>query len=850
MMHSKMATLAEFQSRARDALSGSILRAADYLQRQPDRRESIARTIGVMLLESPTGSGKTLTLGRTLEQVRGRMRERCVWFWFAPFAGLVAQTRVALAEQCPTLRLRDLWSDRDPSLLRDGDVFLQTWASVAKRNRQALTARRDGGDGPVSLDEMLRQLRAEGVRVGVVIDEAHLNFGVNAQAAAAFYLDVLQPDFTLLATATPNDAALADFERLAGVKVESRVRVSRDDVVRAGLNKRGLKLGVISTRGDAAHLIEPEMAALTAGWEQHKRLKLALEARGISLKPLMLVQVEDQKRGEVDPVRRIEQKLIDLGAPRSAIAVHTSGDPDPDFHALAIDETKEVLVFKVAVATGFDAPRAWTLVSVRPNRGKSFGLQIVGRIMRVHPRVRPIHGQDDVLDRGYVFLTNGEEQGGLEQAAAELKAVRSSIESIADELAVIEVGNGAWPQGFSGAASAPKSAEERAERLSALMVAGLAPADAHAFPPHEQDRLIVQGEWRRSLRTASLFDGLADVPTPALATRRRSLPLRSDIELPAALSREILPSPDTWDEAIAQDAARALFRQKETPVAHLNIVRGRVSVSLRELFLEEAAQEEDLQVRLSDARIAEVAQQAFEFNDQLDPRRLKAALLEQFALVCHREGRDFTDADLRRALDLFAMARPRALAEALREAQAAYVQVTSAQPLPELVVEESAELRASRLSAWGVFPPNMNDEERAFAELIDNDTSGRVKWWLRLQESATWSPDPDPAQRPALLPGLRRRRQRPQHAGRRRPGGDQGRRRDRPAPVRRQPDQDPRLPPRLPQGALGGARGRGLDQRRTRHRPRQDHHHREVRGGKSGGGLGGRSDSGGRREVD
>jgi hypothetical protein len=33
----------------------------------------------------------------------------------------------------------------------------------------------------------------------------------------------------------------------------------------------------------------------------------------------------------------------------------------------------------------------WTLVSVRPSRGRDFGMQIVGRIMRVHPLVRSFH---------------------------------------------------------------------------------------------------------------------------------------------------------------------------------------------------------------------------------------------------------------------------------------------------------------------------------------------------------------------------------------------------------------------------------------------------------------------------
>jgi len=144
---------------------------------------------------------------------------------------------------------------------------------------------------------------------------------------------------------------------------------------------------------------------------------------------------------------------------------------------LAFDPSREVLIFKVAVATGFDAPRAWTLVSVRPSRGKDFGLQIVGRIMRVHPAVRSIHGQDDLLDRGYVFLTDPELQSGLKEAAEIVDSVVSSIDVVTDNFDLVELGT-SQPLNTNDAHSifinrklptAPKSDTERQERLDILI---------------------------------------------------------------------------------------------------------------------------------------------------------------------------------------------------------------------------------------------------------------------------------------------------------------------------------------------------------------------------------------------
>ena len=739
-------SLVRFQKDAVDTL-GATIRTAERLQPADNAlRGRWARSAGVMLLEAPTGSGKTLVLGRTLEAVRSKLTNRCVWFWFTPYSGLVQQTRDALAAQCPSLRLRDIASDREIATARDGDIFIQTWAAVAANDKKTRRVRQASESGP-SLDAMIASLAEAGTHIGVVIDEAHLNFGATARAAASFYLEVLKPDFTLLATATPNDEKLLDFERAAGVTVESRVIIERSDVVDAALNKRGLMMGVLRLSPEDARFIDPEQATLTAAWKQHTLVERRLLERSINLTPLMLVQVEDQIKGGADPVSRVREKLLEIGVPSAAIAVHTSGEPDPDFHSLAYDPSKSVLIFKVAVATGFDAPRAWTLVSVRPNRGKAFGLQIVGRIMRVHPSVRPIHGEDRLLDSGYVFLTDPELQQGLDAAVDELKAVRASIESIADVLNVFEFSNAS--QSIAGlpqvpipsGAAPPADDAERNARLASLIDAGFAPSSALQETPVEQDRTIISGEWQRSLRETPLFgDGLPLSSGPTAGQLGRSYPLRIDRGVPTSLLREVLPDPSELDGATVHEIAAALFRQPDTPFDVLNVVQRRAIFSLRDLFLSEQAQETlQVSVRMSASRIAESSQTAFEFNDRLDPRKLKAAIVSKFGEVCEARGIEAEERALRRALDYFAMIRPEAISAAVREAQAAHLKIVPADPIPPLEVSVDDVVEVARLGAYDVFPPRMNNEEKAFADVLDSDTSGRVLWWLRLQENARWA---------------------------------------------------------------------------------------------------------------
>jgi type III restriction enzyme len=741
--------LATFQHEAVDALSATIRRVASHIDDHLDDRRKIALRSGAMLLQAPTGSGKTLMLGRTIEGLIGTLPMKTIWFWFAPYAGLVTQTTDALAEQCPGIRLRDLTKDRESTGARDGDCFIQTWAAVAANNADAKRVRRES-EGAHSLDQMLVTLRASGFAIGVVIDEAHLHFGASAAVAANFYLDILQPDFTLLATATPNDDKLAAFEKAAGVEVESRVVIDRDRVVLAGLNKFGLMLGYLNVSAEQAKLIDFEQAMLNCGWTQHLKVREALAARDIDVAPLMLVQVEDQAAGGEDPVKRVREKLIENGVPDSMIAVHTSGQPDAEFHMLAYDHSKQVLIFKVAVATGFDAPRAWTLVSVRPNRGKDFGIQIVGRIMRVHKAVRPTHGKDMILDRGYVFLTDPDMQIGLNAAVDELKAVRQSIAVLSDKLDIVEYGTAIAPKAFNDAhrlsayaAQPPSTDAERQERLTLLIDDGIVPASVADMDAATIDQAISLGETVRDQSQTPLFGNLPEQDTPGLArvapaTKLKAYPLRADLGIPRALYQEVPLSPAELDSPDFVNEIAAEFCNRSQLLSQLHKTRQSASMSLRDLFLEGEEREVSLSLRLSSVRIAEQAQAAFQFNDSIDPRKLQLALIENLRGRAEGEGIEFSEQDLRRTVFMAAMQEPGALKVAMKLALGKRVQVTADQPIPTEWLDTD-DVKPSLKSAHGIFPTRMNNPEREFAEFLDADTTGTVKWWLRNPESVSWA---------------------------------------------------------------------------------------------------------------
>lgn len=757
--------LAAYQTDRVVALQQTAQRIVAAQVANPAKRDAIAQKSGTILLQSPTGSGKTLMLARAVEGLVGKLARKCVWLWFAPYTGIVEQTKAAISEQCPGLRLRDATRDREPGLSRDGDVYVQTWASVAANRKDARVMRRTREDA-FGLDAMLDMLRLDGFAIGVVIDEAHTNFGTGAAATSDFFLNVLKPDITILASATPNDDKLAAFTRRTGIEIENRLTVAREDVVAAGLNKTGLMLGYLSIKDEDRALIDQETAILTAAWHQHQRVRTRLSEKGIDLTPLMLVQVENDG-DDPDPVARVRGKLEAIGIDPAAIASHTAREPDADFHTIAFDPSREVLIFKMAAATGFDAPRAWTLVSVRPNQDANFGLQIVGRIMRVHPLVRPYHQTDPLLDRGYVFLGDLGAQAGLQAAADTLQAVQSSIETVCDRLDLVDLGGGAKPLRVSDintpymarpiVSEPPKSADERQRRLDVLIAEKRVPETVRDHASELQDRAIVQAEAQKSWEKTDLFGG--DLPEQrdpnapeAPGAPQRSHPLktarydrRRDVQVPLTFKTELPPHLDTLNsEAFNRDMA-LIFVQKSQILNRLFQREARADLTFEDMFSEALENMEDgVSIRLDDSLIMKQGQLAFRFNDDLDDRQLKRAIEDIVQEQALDKGFGRQDrATILRAIYLAAMREPDALKAAQAEAYGRYVHIGDAEPMPDFVMDYDKR-PAARLNLYGMMPSDLNGPESRFAEMLDRDTSGVIRWWTRLPHRAGgtrgWNP--------------------------------------------------------------------------------------------------------------
>ena len=354
-----------------------------------------------LVFEAPTGAGKTVMTCQALASMIDEMHSRggskyqeCAFIWFAPRQLHIQSYHSLKGAFAETRKLTPVMFDElDQSEgIQPGEILFVNWESINKKNNVIV---RDS-ESSVSLYEITRKTQEElGLPIIAIIDEEHM-FWSNTADKSAQVLEKINPKIELRISATPKTQ-----------NVREKVTVNRREVIEAEMIKKEVVLNpeIELNFSDEALLDE---SLIKTALQKRNLLAEAYKAIGVNINPLLLIQLpndtkESMTTEDVKVAERVENYLklmCDITMENGRLAVWLSNEKCNLENLEQPDNMAEVLLFKEAIALGWDCPRAAVLLIFRKLQSDTFTVQTVGRILRM-PQQR--HYNVDILNYGYVY---------------------------------------------------------------------------------------------------------------------------------------------------------------------------------------------------------------------------------------------------------------------------------------------------------------------------------------------------------------------------------------------------------------------------------------------------------------
>lgn len=351
-----------------------------------------------ILLEAPTGSGKTVMMAALIERIieeipmQTGLSNEVAFIWIAPNTLHIQSynSLKSLYNDANKLRCVDLSEMSTNPVLNHRELLFVNWSTIDKEKN----IWRKDNESNTNIETLIENTKADGVKIVLVIDEAHLSAFSGKQAIAV--RNLIKADVELLITATPN------FQR-----PQRSLAIPRRKVIEEQMIKKGVRLNIglkpEEQNGENVHI----HLLRTAFKKKQELQELYNQELGENvINPLILIQLPSDNTALSDEDKSIRETLegllnteYNISTNNGRLAVWLSGERDKD-GLEDINGFQDVLIFKQAIAQGWDCPRATILVNYRNINSPEFGIQTVGRILRM-PHQR--HYNHDALNYGYVY---------------------------------------------------------------------------------------------------------------------------------------------------------------------------------------------------------------------------------------------------------------------------------------------------------------------------------------------------------------------------------------------------------------------------------------------------------------
>ena len=361
-----------------------------------------------LIFKAPTGSGKTVMASQLLADLTKELQSRgdspysqVAFIWIAPNK-LHQQSYFKMKNYFTETRLLRpvMYDEIDQSegVIKAGEILFVNWESINKEKNVMV---RDSEQN-ASLYEITRRTQEEqGLPIVVVIDEEHLFWSKSADKSAKV-LQRINPKVEIRISATPKTNS------------DHKVTIERQEVVDEEMIKKQVVLNPDITKGynDENEL---NIHLIQCALQKRKLLAEAYKKEGANINPLLLIQLPNDTSESMtsedtaiaEQVKTYLREIKDITTENKKLAVWLSNEKENLDGLEEADNMTEVLLFKQAIALGWDCPRAAVLLIFRKLQSNQFTIQTVGRILRMPEQM---FYKNDLLNVGYVYTDISKDQ--------------------------------------------------------------------------------------------------------------------------------------------------------------------------------------------------------------------------------------------------------------------------------------------------------------------------------------------------------------------------------------------------------------------------------------------------------